>query len=700
MSERKSADGSFEDEAGSSVEAARREQVALREVIPRSFDAFFDRFPRLLPIQRGAIRPLADGLDVLLAAPTAGGKTEACVAPMLQRLLDAGGRGFEGPGLLYIVPTRALVNDVYRRLTVPCQRLGVTLGRKTADHGSLGKVIPQILVTTPESLDSRLCRAPRRLLPIRAVIVDELHALDGKPRGDQLAALLTRLRKVLATRQSGFQMALLSATVDRPESMAHRYGEKVLIIEDASRRRMAARIASSRFGVSPARRLVHLVEGKGGKVLVFCNSRADVEWATNQMRGILPFGEKVFAHHGSLAKEVRERVERDFSHARTALCFATSTLELGIDIGDVDYAVLYGMPPDLPSLLQRVGRAGRRSERLSFLALARDPGEVTRFRHALHAIRGGHLLTDPPVYDPSTALQQAASLLFQNPSHEISAMHILDRLPQWQQRWWEEERLTASLASARTWFEEFAPGRFRPTEALERSYEIGTLHGNISSEPEVEVLEELTGRRLGTVAQSQQGMGDDNLMLGGSSRSLGRRADGRLVASVGGEEAGEARFSSRPAPPVPKALASDLLRWLDLDPERIHRVETESRTVFLHGQGTLIGALLHASADSLASRKPGRGVAFGLVLKKGFQDWPAQIVQTERLRIVARSMRQKLKRLLGFGPFFSSLSDDEQERTVLEALDPAAVAHRFQQAEIEEVYEDDLRQKIRELLEP
>ena len=683
-----------------STSAEQREQAALREIIPRSFDAFFDRFPKLLPIQRGAIRPLALGLDVLLAAPTAGGKTEACVAPMLQRLLDGGGRGFEGPGLLYIVPTRALVNDVYRRITVPCRRLGVELGRKTADHGSLGKVMPQVLVTTPESLDSLLSRAPRRLLPVQALVVDELHALDGRPRGDQLAALLTRLRKVLATRGTDLQLALLSATVDRPESMAHRYADKVLIVEDTTRRRMAARIASSRFGVSPARRLVDLVEGRGGKVLVFCNSRADVEWAAHQMRGVLPFGEKVYAHHGSLAKEVRERVERDFAHARTAVCFATSTLELGIDIGDVDFAVLYGMPPDLPSLLQRVGRAGRRSERLSFLALARDPGEVTRFRHALHAIRRGHLLTDRPVYDPSTALQQAASLLFQNPSHEIAARHVLDRLPAWQVEWWSEERLWASLAAARTWFDEFAPGRFRPTEALERSYELGTLHGNISSEPEVEVLEELTGRRLGTVSPSSQGLGDDNLMLGGASRSLQQRADGKLVASTGGEKEGETRFSARPAPPVPKALAQDLVHWLGLDPECIHRVEMESRTLFLHGQGTLIGALLHASAERLAIQRPGRGVAFGLVLKKGFQDWPARIVEPERLRIVARSLRSKLKRLLGFGPFFGSLSEDEQERTVLRALDPAAVARHFQQAEIEEVFDDDLRQRIRELLEP
>ncbi|MEZ5990409.1 MAG: DEAD/DEAH box helicase [Planctomycetota bacterium] len=676
---------------------ARAEQARVREAIPRTFDAFFDRFPSLLPVQREAVPRIAGGEDLCVAAPTAGGKTEAAVAPLLQRVLDAGGRGVEGPALLYVVPTRALVNDVYRRLQAPLERLGLTLGRKTADHPGLGKELPQVLVTTPESFDSLLCRGPRRLLPVQAVVVDELHALDGRPRGDQCAALLVRLGKVCATRGRRPQLVLLSATIEHPQELAARYGEGLGVVRDRSRRRMAARIATSPFGRSPAEILVGLVEGRGGKVLVFCNARADVEWAARELRGVLPFGDRVFAHHGSLSKDVRERVERDFQAARTALCFATSTLELGIDIGDVDYAVLYGVPPDLPSLLQRVGRAGRRSEKLAFLALARDRGEVTRFRHMLQAAGEGRLLTDPPVYDPGTALQQAASLLFQNPAHEISPRAVLERLPPWQAAAWDEAELDRALAGARESFEGFAPGRFRPTARLERSWEHGSIHTNLGGEAEVEVVEELTGRVLGTVAGDG---GDDPIVLGGAARRIARRADGRLVATTGGEDAGQARFKKRPSPPIPCALAADLLCWLGLDADSLWRVESEDRTIFVHGRGTVHGTLLHAAAGDRAVARPGRGVAFGLVLRRGFADWPARIVQGEALAVAARWIRPRLVRQLGFGPWFAQLEDDQQERAVLAALALPRLARWFREAEVREVHDDDLRQRIRELVEP
>ena len=355
--------------------STKDEHRRLVDLIPRSFDALLGRFPQLLPVQRKAIPPLAEGRNVLLAAPTAGGKTEAALAPMLHRILEEAGRDVEGPALLYIVPTRALVNDVHRRLQAPMQRLGLVLGRKTGDHASLPKQFPQLLITTPESLDSMLTRIPRRLLPLRALVLDELHALDGTPRGDQLAALVTRLRRVLASRSgahgSELQIAMLSATIDRPKELAARYAADCVLVKDRGVREMRARLAESPFGENPAPKLAALIEPEhGGKVLVFANSRGDVEWGASKLRGLLPFGERVYAHHGSLAKSERERVERDFAHAKTACCFSTSTLELGIDIGDIDHVVLYGVPPDLPSFLQRVGRAGS-AQRFAVLRRAR-----------------------------------------------------------------------------------------------------------------------------------------------------------------------------------------------------------------------------------------------------------------------------------------------------------------------------------------
>jgi ATP-dependent Lhr-like helicase len=530
--------------------ASGEEHRRLRERIARSFDALLGRFPRLLPIQAQAIEPLADGHNVLLAAPTAGGKTEAALAPILHRILEAEGREVEGPALLYIVPTRALVNDVHRRLQAPMQRVGLVLGRKTGDHASLPKQFPQVLITTPESLDSMLTRIPRRLLPTQALVLDELHALDGTPRGDQLAALVSRLRRVLASRSGSrsrpLQVAMLSATIDRPEELAARYAEDCVLIKDAGAREMRARLSESPFGENPAAKLAALIEPEqGGKVLVFANSRADVEWGASKLRGLLPFGERVYAHHGSLAKSERERVERDFAHAKTACCFSTSTLELGIDIGDIDHVVLYGVPPDLPSFLQRVGRAGRRSGAVSFAALARDDGEKLRFKHMTQAAREGHLLTDPPVYDPGTALQQAASLLFQNPSHAIAPAHVLERLPSWQAEQWSEERLEIALEHADRHFKKIRAGHYTAGPELERAHRSGKLHGNIGGEAEVEVIEELTGRSLGTISitKRRQDQADDRLLLGGSARRMTRmRSDGRIVASKEEERAGGSSF--------------------------------------------------------------------------------------------------------------------------------------------------------------
>lgn len=677
----------------------RDEERALRERIARTYEAFYDRFPNLLEIQRLAIDPILAGRDVLVAAPTAGGKTEASMAPLLQRILaDSGVRELEGPAMIYISPTRALVNDVWRRLQVPVQRLGLEIGRKTGDHASLGKVMPHVLITTPESFDSLIARSPKRLLPLQAIVLDELHALDGSARGDQLAALCCRLRKILASRKRSVQITMLSATVDRPDEVAARYGVDPVVVRETGRREMVARVALTPFGKDPSKKLAKLVEAsRGGKVLVFCNARADVEWAAQCARGKAPFGSMVFAHHGSLAKPVRERVEKDFANARTALCFATSTLELGIDIGDVDFAALYGVPPDLPSLLQRVGRAGRRSGELRFLALARDRGEILRFRHLMDAARAGKLLTDAPFYDPSSALQQAASLMLQNPGNGVAPAHVLDRLPEWQAQYWDEERMEAALANAESWFRRIAPGHYEPSERLEQAFRTGIVHANLGGEAEVEVLEELTGRTIGTIAKPVAGEGAQSVLLGGASRNVRQRADGSFVGQAGATE-GEARFNRKASAPIPMELASDMVEWMGLTRGALQRIEGEDDTIFVHGLGTVAGVLLHASAGELAVKKPGRGVAFGLRLRKGHQDWPAQIAEARRLRVYARGMLGRLQRLLGFGPFFRDLPHAEREHAILTALRPDDIAERLRVAEIEDVWDEDMRLKLRHLL--
>ena len=161
----------------------------------------------------------------MVCSPTASGKTEAVVAPLVERHLPPGTDGL--PRLLLVSPTRALVNDLLRRLEPPLARLGLAVHRRTGDHATLDRRHPpQVLITTPESLDSLLVRHTAFLAEVRAVVLDELQILDGSPRGDQLRLLLGRLRTLVGERGAALQAAASSATIHDPRGLAERYVER------------------------------------------------------------------------------------------------------------------------------------------------------------------------------------------------------------------------------------------------------------------------------------------------------------------------------------------------------------------------------------------------------------------------------------------------------------------------------------------
>jgi ATP-dependent helicase Lhr and Lhr-like helicase len=338
-------------------------------------------WPQLRPLQQLAIAPIQAGQDALLLAPTAGGKTEAAALPVLSRMVTEQWRGLS---VLYVCPLRALLNNLEPRLAGYAGWLGRRVGLWHGDTGAgarnrLAADPPDILLTTPESLESILAstlRSPALMFgQLRTVIIDEVHAFAGDDRGWHLLAVLERLSQ-LAGRP--IQRIGLSATVGNPDQLlgwlqgpaaAVRPGAVVCPPATAA---LEAEIRLDYVAtVSNAAKVISALH-TGAKRLVFADSRRTVESLAVALRG---HGVDTYVSHSSLSADERRRAETAFAQARNCVIVSTSTLELGIDVGDLDYVIQVGAPGTVASFLQRLGRTGRRpgsTRNLLFLATTDD----------------------------------------------------------------------------------------------------------------------------------------------------------------------------------------------------------------------------------------------------------------------------------------------------------------------------------------
>jgi len=327
-------------------------------------------------VQELSYRAISGGSDVLIIAPTAGGKSEAALIPVIDDLLK---NGRSGVACLYISPLKALINDQEERFSGFCIPTGLTVMKW---HGDVPKgdrawkegENPHILMITPESLEV-LLHEPRlaaALNNLRAVIIDELHAFVEAERGVHLKTLLYRIDRIA---RRPVQRIGLSATVGNPEEILgwlsdNRQGAEVVAIPSpAKQKRFSFVIEAEEKGRMDA--VVRTVAGK--KALVFVNSRRDAE---NVMNVISPLVENVYIHHSSLSAAVRREAEDAFSQEGGACIICTSTLELGIDIGDLDVVVQIGPPNSVSSFLQRMGRSGRRGRSAYVAWVLRDACEL------------------------------------------------------------------------------------------------------------------------------------------------------------------------------------------------------------------------------------------------------------------------------------------------------------------------------------
>jgi ATP-dependent Lhr-like helicase len=334
--------------------------------------------------QEKTIPKILEGKNVLLISPTATGKTEAAFLPILSMLLQLP----KTPGIkvLYITPLRALNRDLLERLQWWCNNLDIKLAvrhgdTETKERTRQSKCPPDILITTPETLQAILTGWLLRqsLQSLKWVVIDEVHELADSKRGSQLSLALERIRDLIG---KDFQIVGLSATVGSPEKVAQfLVGDKrpVEIIRVPVAKMVKLQVIypkpteqdvqfASKIYTHPevaARlRIIRDYITKRKSVLLFTNTRSVSEVLASRFK-VWDVDFPISIHHGSLAKPSRIAAETGLKKGALKGLIATSSLELGIDVGHIDLVIQYMSPRQVSRLIQRVGRAGHTYGNLS-----------------------------------------------------------------------------------------------------------------------------------------------------------------------------------------------------------------------------------------------------------------------------------------------------------------------------------------------
>lgn len=472
--------------------ASAEDRVIVRAALPRAFGPFLSRFPSLTTIQANAIPALAKGMDAVVVAPAASGKTEAVLAPLCERLLS---HRTGAPGIVYIVPTRALSNDLELRIAEPCGALGLRVVVRTGDRpADIAGAEADIVVTTPESLDSLMCRHAERFAGVRAIAIDEAHLLDGSSRGDQMRILVRRL--VAWHCKTTPQRVAMTATVADPSGLGLRLlGVDAAILKGGATRPVAIEIVDDLRAALTALRRDELT-----KAIVFCNTRRRAEEVGRLLPGLGPWPvERVMVHHASLARREREDVEKAFRRWEAGLLVCTTTMELGVDVGNIDAVVLVGAPDSAASFAQRVGRGCRRRSGMRAVCVPEVPADRVAFETLAGAAAAGEM---PPVEgepDPGVAVQQTFSILFGR-RRGVPREDLLDMLSVLGPRC-DLETIFDHLV-AEGLIESAAMDRLVASTQLMDLGEKGRIHSTIGDMRTVTVVDATSGRVLGQVSAS------------------------------------------------------------------------------------------------------------------------------------------------------------------------------------------------------
>jgi ATP-dependent helicase Lhr and Lhr-like helicase len=685
----------------------------LLKLLGRCGNAFFGGFNELRDVQRCSIAPITEGHNLLVASATASGKTEAVIAPMLARLVASGHSPADKVTFLLIAPTRALVNDLYKRLEVPVGRLGLSLGRQTSDHRDKGKH-PYVLITTPESFDSMLVRdghyrdgrlEGHLLAGVDAVFIDEAHLFDGTARGDQLCWLMGRLRRLRKFAGRGDQVELhacgATATVSAPHALARRllgadarslsvpgireidlFGPAEAPGWRALDSSMTLPGVSGLLTIVPQRlqeagiedRIWQALSTDGNaqvrKALVFVPTRSLCDKLSAHLARTLTRRRdiRVLAHHGSLERGRREDAEKSFSTSRDAVLVATTTLEVGIDIGDVDMVVLVGAPPGTRSVLQRIGRAGRRIGRTRVLAIPRTPIERAAFSSMLIAARDGQLEPETYARRWSVFVQQAASFIAQGPPkgrRRTDFLSLVDAV------WPDETACSAEEIIEKLLAEGLiheSRGRLTLGESWSDAFKVsGTgMHSNFDSVAAgLPVVDAGTGEVIAHVGSMPSS--DKGIALAGQTWNV-VRVEGEIVLSPAtrSRTQGEFRYAARSGP-TGLEYAVHVQRGVGLAGDETPVVSINGKSIWMHFGGSAYQAILLALMPSLKPVPGFSGLAvLGRPTAGELRDLAAGKATVRR---IVSGISESLEPTMATGPYQKYLPEACRKNVVEELVD-------------------------------
>ena len=333
------------------------------------------------PIQDDAIvHMVKTPSDMIISAPTASGKTEAAFLPIISQIAD---KGKDSVKILYISPLKALINDQFSRIEALCKHIDFPITKWHGDanqskKATLIKNPAGILLITPESIESLFLNKTEFLGPLfknlEYIVIDEIHSFIGNERGSQLKSLINRLEHTVDIHP--YKIAL-SATISNLSDIAKWLNTNnptsVKIIEDNDKSKDTVGLIKCYESVPPIvgvdkdefselkQDLFKVI--KQEKNLIFANAKMTLEEYCDSMQNIASenkYPNNFYIHHGSLAKNIREQCEYLLKKESNISVFCTNTLELGIDIGNIDRVIFLAPPFSVASMVQRLGRCGRK----------------------------------------------------------------------------------------------------------------------------------------------------------------------------------------------------------------------------------------------------------------------------------------------------------------------------------------------------